>query len=1599
MQMEFRILGPLEVHGELGAIRVSGRKPRAVLAVLLLHANEPVSPERLALALWGEEAPATAVSTVQVHISRLRKALGDGEVVTTSSAGYRIRVDPGELDAERFERLVEDGRRALAAGRATEAATVLREALALWRGPPLADLAFEPFAHVEIARLEEQRLAALEARIEADLAAGRHAEVVGELRRLVAEQPTREQLAGHLMVALYRCGRQAEALDAYRDAREKLADDLGIEPGPELRALQDAVLRHDQSLQLEPSGLELPDQLDVGAAPPLVGRDAELDWLRGRWDEVQRGSGRLVTIAGEDGIGKTRLAAELATEVHRHGAAVLYASGAGAREVLQTGGRAPGPLLVVLDNADRAGQEVVTAARELAEGDALVVAISEAADGPDPSAVLVLEPLDSSSVRAIVTQYAPPEAVDDIPVDRLLLETAGIPRRVHDAASRWARAEAARRVRAVATRAAAGRAELRSMEAELAGGVFDLQTAREPVEPGDDGRPVVCPFKGLASFDADDAPYFFGRERLVAELVARLVGAPLLGVVGASGSGKSSVVRAGLLPALESGVLPGSQAWPRTCIRPGEHPLRELHKAVDELGAHGRFVLAVDQFEETFTTCRDEDERTAFIAELARATRGDAGAIIVIAIRADFYGRCAAYPEFARLLAANHVLVGWMSREELARTIVCPAERVGLRVEPELVKQLVDDVEHEPGALPVLSAALLELWQNRDGRRLRLAAYEHLGGVRGAVARLADEAYGRLDDAQRALARRVLLQLVDVGEDGSVERRRVPLAELDAEGSTNVAPVLGLLADSRLLTISDDAAELAHEALLREWPLLRGWIEDDLEGLRVHRSLRSSAREWRDVDRDDGALYRGARLEEARSWAERDDPRLTELEREFLTASLDRARRDRIAHRRSLATIFGLLAVGLVALAAVALIAINQRQDAERQRDIANSRELALQSANTLEADPRLALTLALSAVDASPTDQAAAALRQATLAVRELAVLQADSVNAWTAAYNSDGTRVVTGGDDGIVRVWDAATGRETAEALRAGHGAVRAAAFAPDDRLALAFDDGTLALTGASLDTPEEVLRTSGDAVRSVAFSGDGARLAAALDDGTVRVLATDGSEPELRLSGHRGRVLGVDISADGSRIVSAGADGSIRLWDTQGDVTARILLAGDEDQTDVAITPDGERLVGVGADGELRIWNARSGALHKRLQGSDRELTAVAFSADGRRFATGGYDGAVRVWSAEGAPVAVLLGQRSRVYDVGFGASSDRVVSAGDDGTARLLDAGRTQVWIGAPFTRNIDFNPDGRYIAGGSDDGEVRVWDASTGQVRATLPGAPGYTTGRTSPTADEIVVGSDPRAAGKPSRVLVWPFSQTETDVVAVLPKGGGLNAARFDFTGERIVYVDTKGVVVVHDLRSGNDVTLGGAPDTVWDAQLSADGTHVVAVAARGEALVWRLDRPSRPERVLKGHRGDVNSVGYSRDGRIVTAGVDRTVRVWGPRGSPTVVLRGHDDEVTTAIFTDDGTRVLSSSIDGTVRLWDARGGEALAVLQSGGGEVYDVALSSDGRIATLGEGEVIRVFECEVCGNLDEVRALARSRIARPLTPEERQRFPAAGS
>ena len=1320
--------------------------------------------------------------------------------------------------------------------------------------------------------------------------------------------------------------------------------------------------------------------------------------VRRRRESARAGAGSLVAVIGARGSGKTRIAAELAGAVHRRGAAVLFAAASEPAsalfEAVAHAREAHGPTLLVLDDADEAAAEVRAELSEQlrAVADRPVLALVTGDDeealadfGADDS--LVLSSLGHAAVHEIALMYAPAYARDGIPDDWLLDACGGMPRQAHELAGEWARGQTAQRVNAVAGRAAAGRADLRLIESELADGVEALEATRERVARIDDSRedPVICPFKGLASFEVADAPYFFGREQLVAQLVARLVGAPMLGVIGPSGSGKSSVVQAGLLPALAGGVLPGSEGWRQVVLRPGEQPMRAMEAAAG-IGNAERFVLAVDQFEEVFTACRDEQQRKDFIDELVRLAHGNGA--IVLAIRADQYGHCAEYAELSALLAANQVLVGAMGRKELLRAVECPAERAGLRVDPALSDALLDDVEGEPGALPLLSAALLELWQQREGRRLTKAAYERTGGVQGAVARLGEDAFRKLDAEQQNTARGVLMALVTESSAGAVERRRIPLRELEIERSEDVRGVVEVLTDDRLLTLSEGSVEVAHEALLREWPRLRSWIDEDRERIRIHRSLRAAAKDWLAHDRNEDWLYRGSHLLEAREWEQHGGLGLAGDEREFLAASRAHARRDRTARRRRVAVAFAALASALVVITLVAIEAINQRHDAEGQRNLTLSSKLALEAERLVNSDPELGVRLALTALDTAPTDEAEVALRQTTNAFYPYTELQADSVRASTAAYSPDGSRLVTGGDDGVATVWDAVTHRRVAR-LRVKHRAVASARFSPaGDRIAIGFADGTVLVTDGSLSSPRELLKAADRQVESVAFSGNSERIAAGLDDGTVRVLAADGSSGGQILRGNQGAVHGVDINTDGSRVVSAGDDGSVRLRNVADGGTGTVLYAGDgEAERDVAFSPDGRRIMAVGDDGKIRFWSAETGRAEPTVSGEGRDLNAAAFSADGARFAAGGQDGVTRVWSVRGGPpVAVLRGQRSRVLDLGFGSTSDRVVSAAEAGTVRMWDAGRAQSWANSAKTFAVDFNRDGHSIAAGSADGDVRVWSPATGRLQAHLPGPDSPTVGKFSPTENTVLI---PNFS---PQVRLWPIAAKAARVAVRLPASRTIATADFDGTGRRIVYVDLDGAVVVRDLASGHEVRLKGAPALVYTAAFSPDGNYVLA-ASDGNPIVWRVDHPSQPLSELKGHRGPVNEISIGRDDRMLTAGSDDTARTWDPRGKELAVMRGNEDELTTAIFTVDGTQVLSSGQDGSLRLFDARSGKQLAALQSRG-QLFDVAQSRDGTVATLGTGEVIRVFPCDFCGSVDRVRAIALSRSPRQLTPSERKQF-----
>ena len=1569
--MQINLLGPVEVSSGNGRVALGGPKPRALLAMLALEAGSTVPAGRLIDGLWGEEPPPSAAKMVQVYISQLRKVLaaqGAADVITTYGRGYQLQLGRERVDACRFERLLAQG--------------AAREALSLWRGPALADVAEEPFAAAEIRRLEDLRATAVEIVIDHDLDAGRHREVLPEIEALLAQEPLRERLHAQRMLALYRAGRQADALEAYRRARATLVEQIGLEPGPELRRMHEAILRQDPSL--DPPGQEL-------AGAPLVGRDAELAYLRDLWRRARAGSGAGVVITGPPGIGKTRLVQELADEVRRDGGAVAY----GELEELD------GPMLLVLGDVAQV---------PAVEPDRPVLAVATAVEAEGET--LPLAPLGREEVAALARYHAGALPAVEPPVDRLLAESGGVPARVHRAAAVWARVMATQRVGEASARASSERAEWHLAGDDVATQVVELQTVRERAElAGADALPA-CPFKGLASFDVDDAPVFFGREQLVADMIARLPGARLMGLVGPSGSGKSSALRAGLLAALREGVLPGSERWPLALLRPGAHPLAELGRATAELPAGERWIVAVDQFEETFTACADAAERTAFIDALVACARDPRRrTLVLIAVRADFYGHCARFPELSRLLGANHVLVGPMRRHELRRAIELPARRAGLRVEPTLADALLADVEGEPGALPMLSTTLLELWQARDDRRLTLSAYERTGGVLGAVARLAEAAYARLEPAQREQARRIMLRLAG---DGGV-RARVPIGDLDDAQGDSSGAVLSVLAADRLITIGEGEVEVAHEALLREWPRLQSWLDEDAEGRRLQRQLTRASRDWATAGRDPSELFRGARLAAALEWAATHTAELNATERDFLDGSRRASGRAQRRVRVVLAGVATLLVLSVIA----GVVALDQRSSARAEATAGAAQRLGAQA--LADDDLGRSLLLARQGLELDDTVQTRSNLLAALLRTpAAIGVLRGDGDGLVSIALSPNDRTLAMIDSEGTLSLFDTHTRRLEAREPMPGFSPRNAVDYAavlagPIGLDALRFsDDGTrLAVGGldpAVLDPrTRKLVMPKLSNVRyffAMHFAPDGRTVLAGIagpgraisaqrfavatgrpigaprsitqrnvlvtpmltQDGT-RVITTMTGRTEIR-DATTLRVLqrwpaGSDeaaLSPDGHTLLLGESDGSVRFLDLgNGDVRT---ASGGHGGPVLRATfgPNGRTAVTAGEDDRVIVWDARRAAITETLEGHAGQTTSLAISRDGRTLYTGALDGDVLIWD--------LIGERrfNRRFQIGPLRPSSFSES--------LLFADRA---VRAPRAfMSTALSRDGRILAAGHDDGTVSLFDVSTLRPMSTFRAVPrgpvrgmGYV-----PHTGQLVVGGDggflgifdpdtgrltqrlpgdtPRGAGLPQltglgtqvppsfsadgrlmatadfgdNVLRWTMQEGRAVGTprSYRPAAGTLDVS-LSPNGRTMVVVAGLGVEVVDVATLRRRADLPGA-DSVRSAQFTPDGRYVIGASHQGWARMWSTKtwRPVGP--ALAGHTDAALSASVSPDGRTVATGsADGTIRLFDvatqkPVGGP---LPAIPNRPVAPLFTPDGDYLLAITSAGQSNRWDAR--------------------------------------------------------------------------
>jgi len=1286
--MRYAVLGPLEVSDEDRVVAVGGLKERVLLAMLLACRGSVVPAGDLIDGLWGAAAPRSAGRTLAAHVTRLRAVLepdrgtGAGPVVIrTAGAGWRLDVGAAAVDSGRFEDRGRLASAALREGRFVEASGLAAAALAEWRGAAYDGFCSVDLCAREAARLDSLRAAAVEDAAESALALGRARELIGELELAVAEEPLRERRWALLMLALYRAGRQADALGAYHRARAVLRDEVGVDPGAELQRL------HRDMLEQAPSLLA-----------PMV---------------------------------------------------------------------------------------------------------------------------------------AP--------------------------------------------------------EAALAG-------------PG-------CPFKGLAAYTEGDAALLLGRERLVARLVGRLAETAAVCLVGASGSGKSSLLHAGLLPAVRAGALDGSETWPVAVLTPGERP-------DERLAAAGRAgLVVVDQFEELFALCGDAEQRQRFAVRLVKLAGG--GTRLALAVRSDYWADAAGHPELAELITASSVAVGPLTGDELRRVAAEGARRAGLAADEDMVESLVADTAGQQGVLPLVSTALARTWERRDGIRLTLRGYRDAGGVDGAVAGLAEDTYAGLAADEQRAARAILTRLAAEGSGGRLVRRRAPVAELAPPRSGAAQAALWRMVAARLVVVGDEGAEVAHEALFARWPRLARWLEDDAAGRRLRQRLTPAAADWDAHARPDTDLYRGPRLVEALDWQAQHPDELIAAEREFLDASARAAERDRLdalarADRDARASrrLRGLLAATAVLLAAAlvaGVLAVGAGRRASDARDAAFADQLGAQA--LLAPRPDLVLLLAVQAATLRPGPDTASDLLAAVLrAPRALRVRYL-------------GHRL-----DGV--------------------------AISPDGRvLAVSDNEGEIRLLDPRTLTVTRVLRSpNGYPVGGLAFTADGRRLLSAdqipSPELGARVTVREVSTGRVVLSLAAMDAYGVAITPDGSRIAS-GASGGSYLWRRGQAGWRRTAYGPNHDVTN--FSRDGRLFAVLGSSGGAVLRSGRTGAVLRRLPAASTATGAAALSPSGRILATSDPNGVIRLWdTATGRQLSELAGLPAGATSLAFSPSGRLLLAGGGDGTAIVWDAatGRViaDVTASQGYLYQAVFAADERTIYTVAQDGTVASWDLTGRRGFGTWAPVPAGTQAvAMSPDGSRLLLGT---ATGQVA--VLGPDLSTRRRIMVT----GSVTALAVSPDGRLAAAGTQQGTVSIADLGTGSVIARISGLHAVGGVAWSPDGRLLAATDQQANrvrivsAATWRTAAafgvPSSPWQVA-----------WSADGRLLAIGVTGSgVAIADPRTGRLLhrLWVSHDPPVAPSVAFTKGSVLAVGARDGTVRFWDAATGKPLSgSLPGTTGVVQQLSASRDG--------------------------------------------------
>jgi WD40 repeat protein/transcriptional regulator with XRE-family HTH domain len=1124
------------------------------------------------------------------------------------------------------------------------------------------------------------------------------------------------------------------------------------------------------------------------------------------------------------------------------------------------------------------------------------------------------------------------------------------------------------------------------------------------------------PYKGLRAFGEADVADFFGRATLVERLLNRMAeaepAARFLAVVGPSGSGKSSAVRAGLVPALRGGRLPGSEHWFIVEMLPDGHPIEELKAALLRVAAnpppsslveqiqadvHGlaravdhvlpddpdtELVLVIDQLEELFTLTLNEASRAHFLQSLYTALVEPGSRLrVVITLRADFYDRPLNYAGFAELVRLRTEVLLPLNPQELEQAIVGPAARVGVAPAVDLITTILQEAGNQPGTLPLLQYALTELFDRRDGRTLTLEAYKASGGISGALAHRAEAIFTTLDEPAQQAARQIFLRLIALGEGAEDTRRRVLRSELSAlindteQGQAEpgmgmrlafqspsltvtraqiIDRVIDAYGRARLLTFDRDpitrspTVEVAHEALWREWGRLRSWLEASRADIRMQRTLNAEAAQWASAGRDSSYLLSGMRLAQLAGWANHSSLALTHNERALLDASVDQQRQSAAIEQARQRREL---------MIAQQLAEAEQHRADEQFRAAARLRRRALLLAG--------ALLVALVAIVAV----VALAWNNATLA-------QQNAVNAATAQASfiqSERLRLAAEATAAIERGASGELPRLLAlHSLRYG--------YSPQADTAL-----LEALTRGMIQR-RFIGHTA--AVNGVALAPDGKYGLTGSADFSARLWdVTTGAEIR-QYTGHTGAINSVTFAPDGRSILTGSADRTARLWDRASGRELRRFVGHTDVVNDVAFSPDGRQILTASMDQTARLWDASSGHELRRLVGHSDAVTGVAFSPDGKRALTSSYDRTARLWDlATGQTLQVFEGHAGGLSSVAFAPDGRSMLTSSFDGTARVWDlasgrelkqlTGHTDALIG-----HAHFSPDGKQAVTASFDKTVRLWDIATSRELRRFAGHAAMVTDVAFSADGKLIFsGSADKSA------LLWYAHAEQEPRVFSDPTGGVTSVALAPGQSQLALAGGESGFAQLWNIGTGARLrSLGGQPGSISSVAFSTDGR--LAVVSSSGVAIWDI-ATGQQVRALQGTARFSRAV-FSPDGGQVLAGSDDTT-AWqwdASTGQRLRALAEHTGAVADVAFSPDGTHALTGSADGTARLWEAASGRELCVFSGHTGAVTSVAFSPDGTYALTGSvdgtarlwntstGREVRVFS----GHADAVTSVAFS-------------------